>query len=1162
MLKKRFKNLLCYCIMFSMVMCNLLFVQVPKVNAMTPGTETKELDVNAEDFFVIDTRYNYKIKKSDFIEYCENLIPENAMYNIGEIDGVKNAADAITNKNEIDWEGITSFSFYINEIGYGIKYNEYNSRSHITATVEGEYLVFDFYSKRNFDIFVNYLNNQNYNSLTEKSCMYDSENNELMINLWQSALNSGFQYHDQNADTDYKYVPNLDIGYEVRPNEVIIHQLREGNLYCDIEVVDSRYKTLDLTNECLENQGPGHEGVSWDISNDYFVFNDTYSKYTLIDIQVDYVNEKKMLIFEVEYNASNDYIHYVDYFTGTTIYEQPIIDGQIPTLYEDTSGTYDVWINSETNLPVEESELTGGLIVFGLCSQIDSRLDDVTEENLSINTSWVIDTNSINSLDTIQYVLQRDDVFNESDYPILNINNTLYKGSVLTATEIKQLYSYLWKIGTYKAEIKANIYDSKTGQVETTTDDVLWTFDKVNNIDISSNVGCFGFFDDDSINYKLKISDTDKASYPNLFVFDSNFNMFDWIKIYKLYSNQTYNYKDVSNIKKIINATKESNNNITCTENAFEKYIIEYGFSDIKFETDSITTYNTNNLDANTNQFANEYVSSLLSHDTPFVNCIYFNHIESFDELANPYILEQYGIHQYESFYLMDEYDGLYLEMFPLYENGNIYYIVNYNNTPNNKGGIYGSWDNYMKFNVNKDVNKYNQWVDSLPVDENGKHYLIYAHNIISDYNLEEPMYLVTANRDNPNHTFSDSSLETQINAMTFNLSGDYDGTTTVPSTFLKTSDNDALYVKGINLHSGSNYVLETTTDALGHLWEGSEWHKVNTNNISANTDITNINNNVVDLDTLLQYAENDVNETLLNDNNNKLYYRICSRMGDAYELEIRSTHVHTYGNPTFTWNEDYSECIAIFKCTSNDDTQTKNCTVTKSTVDATCTKDGKTTYTAAVEFNGNSYTDTKEKTLTKLGHEFGEWYEVKAPTIDAEGVAQRDCIRNDATEQKPIVKLTKTAIVSGILKDENGKPIANKKVELHSEPRYTYTDANGCFEFKNVELGEHTLKVFNNDNTLICELSLTVDKIESKADEKYVDDNFTWDKIITVSDIALEIDGIADKSAEPMPEKSAETGDSSNIRFYVILLMAAFASVGVVGFIANKKIKISDSNK
>ena len=73
--------------------------------------------------------------------------------------------------------------------------------------------------------------------------------------------------------------------------------------------------------------------------------------------------------------------------------------------------------------------------------------------------------------------------------------------------------------------------------------------------------------------------------------------------------------------------------------------------------------------------------------------------------------------------------------------------------------------------------------------------------------------------------------------------------------------------------------------------------------------------------------------------------------------------HVHSYGEPTFTWSEDGKTATAEFVC-SCDDKQTKDATITSQVkTEATCTAMGVTTYTATVEFGGQTYTATKDVT-------------------------------------------------------------------------------------------------------------------------------------------------------------------------------------------------------
>ena len=93
----------------------------------------------------------------------------------------------------------------------------------------------------------------------------------------------------------------------------------------------------------------------------------------------------------------------------------------------------------------------------------------------------------------------------------------------------------------------------------------------------------------------------------------------------------------------------------------------------------------------------------------------------------------------------------------------------------------------------------------------------------------------------------------------------------------------------------------------------------------------------------------------------------------DSKETEIKAIG-HKYGEPVFTWSKDYSTAEATFTC-ANDKTHVKkvDAKITSETVDATCTTEGRVTYTATVEFEGKTYTDSKKVGIPALGHKYGE---------------------------------------------------------------------------------------------------------------------------------------------------------------------------------------------
>ncbi len=83
--------------------------------------------------------------------------------------------------------------------------------------------------------------------------------------------------------------------------------------------------------------------------------------------------------------------------------------------------------------------------------------------------------------------------------------------------------------------------------------------------------------------------------------------------------------------------------------------------------------------------------------------------------------------------------------------------------------------------------------------------------------------------------------------------------------------------------------------------------------------------------------------------------------------------HVHSYGEPTFTFAEDGKTATAEFVCSSCGDKQVVNATITSQVkTEATCTDKGVTTYTATVEFGDKTYTATKDVAdIPATGHHF-----------------------------------------------------------------------------------------------------------------------------------------------------------------------------------------------
>ena len=98
-------------------------------------------------------------------------------------------------------------------------------------------------------------------------------------------------------------------------------------------------------------------------------------------------------------------------------------------------------------------------------------------------------------------------------------------------------------------------------------------------------------------------------------------------------------------------------------------------------------------------------------------------------------------------------------------------------------------------------------------------------------------------------------------------------------------------------------------------------------------------------------------------------------KAGVEWEMPTTSVTItveehHNYGEPTWSWNNDFT-ASAVFTCTDDDGhTQTVPATVTDEvTTEPTCDKEGLRTYTAKVTFEGKDYTDTKTEPIPAKGH-------------------------------------------------------------------------------------------------------------------------------------------------------------------------------------------------
>lgn len=81
-----------------------------------------------------------------------------------------------------------------------------------------------------------------------------------------------------------------------------------------------------------------------------------------------------------------------------------------------------------------------------------------------------------------------------------------------------------------------------------------------------------------------------------------------------------------------------------------------------------------------------------------------------------------------------------------------------------------------------------------------------------------------------------------------------------------------------------------------------------------------------------------------------------------------------------------------------------------------------------------------------------------------------------------------RTVTVEGILKYKDGSPVANTRIEIHSEPKYATTDENGYYKVENVEVGNHTFSILDsNDEPVVgCNLIVANDNGDDSVSISY----------------------------------------------------------------------------
>ncbi|WP_295154561.1 hypothetical protein [uncultured Ruminococcus sp.] len=175
----------------------------------------------------------------------------------------------------------------------------------------------------------------------------------------------------------------------------------------------------------------------------------------------------------------------------------------------------------------------------------------------------------------------------------------------------------------------------------------------------------------------------------------------------------------------------------------------------------------------------------------------------------------------------------------------------------------------------------------------------------------------------------------------------------------------------------------------------------------------------------------------------------------------------HVYGEPEWNWDEAEHTATATFTCLACGEKETVEAKVEGSSIGATCTSPGHSSYTATVKFDGRTFTNTKTYSSGEaLGHDYGEpvwkWNNAKTSataTFKCTRCLDVQTVKASITSKTTNPTYVKTGkIVYTATAKLNGQTYTNKKTVtipklIYNPPTITYEQGDGSVKLQWTEI-------------------------------------------------------------------------------------------------------------